>query len=52
MIIDAHGHYTTVPAAHRDFRTRQLAWLSDPSGPRPVEDPIGDDEIRESIEDN
>ena len=52
MIIDAHGHYTTVPAAHRDFRARQLAWLSDPSGSRPVEDAIGDDEIRESIENN
>jgi len=52
MIIDAHGHYTTVPAGHRDFRQRQLAWLSDPSGPRPVEGTIGDDEIRESIENN
>ena len=52
MIIDAHGHYTTVPAGHRDFRTRQLAWLSDPSGPRPDEGAIGDDEIRESIENN
>ena len=52
MIIDAHGHYTTVPSGHRDFRKRQLAWLSDPSGPRPAEGTIGDDEIRESIENN
>ena len=52
MIIDAHGHYTTVPSGHRDFRARQLAWLSDPSGPRPAEGTIGDDEIRESIENN
>ena len=52
MIIDAHGHYTTVPAGHKDHRARQLAWLADPAGPPPAEGSIGDDEIRRSIEDN
>jgi 4-oxalmesaconate hydratase len=52
MIIDAHGHYTTVPTGHKDYRARQLAWLADPSGPPPAEGGIRDDDIRESIENN
>ena len=31
VIIDCHGHYTTVPAAHKAFRGAQLARLADPS---------------------
>jgi 4-oxalmesaconate hydratase len=46
LIIDCHGHYTTVPAAHKRFRERQLAGESPP----PAE--ITDDEIRETIEQN
>ena len=46
MIIDCHGHYTTVPAAHKQFRERQLA------GDRPEPAAIGDDEIVETIERN
>jgi 4-oxalmesaconate hydratase len=46
LIIDCHGHYTTVPEAHRQFRERQLAGESPP----PAE--IGDDEVRETIEQN
>ena len=46
MIIDCHGHYTTVPQAHKQFRERQLAGESPP----PAE--ISDDEIRETIEQN
>jgi 4-oxalmesaconate hydratase len=46
LIIDCHGHYTTVPEAHKRFRQEQLAGRD----PAPAE--ISDDEIRESIEQN
>ncbi|WP_281689653.1 amidohydrolase family protein [Pseudonocardia thermophila] len=52
MIIDCHGHYTTVPAAHQQFRTAQLAALADPVLAPPAPAAIGDDAIRESIEGN
>lgn len=55
MIIDCHGHYTTSPAAHREYRDAQLAWLDDPGRadvPAPVPGAISDDEIRDSIERN
>jgi 4-oxalmesaconate hydratase len=46
MIIDCHGHYTTVPEAHKRFRQQQLA------GERPEPAQISDDEIRTTIEAN
>jgi len=46
LIIDVHGHYTTVPEAHRQFRARQLAG----GNPAPAE--IAEGEIRETIEQN
>lgn len=46
IVVDCHGHYTTVPTAHKRFRERQL------SGERPATAKIGDDEIRETIEQN
>jgi len=52
LIIDCHGHYTTVPAAHKRFREAQLARLADPSLPEPEPAEIHDDEIRETIEQN
>jgi 4-oxalmesaconate hydratase len=52
MIIDCHGHYTTTPSQHQDFRAAQLAWLADPSEPAPAPAQISDDEIRDSIENN
>ena len=52
MIIDCHGHYTTAPEAHNLFREAQLAHFADPSKPAPAQPEIGDDEIRESIEQN
>ena len=52
MIIDCHGHYTTVPAAHKRFREAQLARLADPSLTEPEPAEIHDDEIRETIEQN
>ena len=51
MIIDCHGHYTTVPGALEAFRQRQLAALKDGDKlPSPSELSVGDDEIRESLE--
>ncbi len=52
MIIDIHGHYTTAPPAHQQFRDAQLAALADPSLPVPQPEAISDDAIRESIEGN
>ena len=46
MIIDCHGHYTTVPAAHTAWREQQQA------GDAPAYPAISDDEIRESLLDN
>jgi 4-oxalmesaconate hydratase len=46
MIVDCHGHYTTVPQAHKRFRELQLAGES----PQPAQ--ISDAEIRETIEQN
>jgi 4-oxalmesaconate hydratase len=49
LIIDCHGHYTTVPAAHTSWREEHVAaWeagVCPPAYPQ-----ISDDEIRESIE--
>ena len=51
MIIDCHGHYTTDPVGHNDFRSVQLdcfaKGLAEPAYPA-----ISDDEIIESIENN
>ena len=47
MLIDAHGHYTTVPAGLRVFRALQISQMGKPSK-RGVT--ISDDEIRASLE--
>ena len=52
MIIDCHGHYTTEPAAFMAYRKAQIAHFDDPANPAPKLAAIGDDEIRESIENN
>lgn len=52
LIIDCHGHYTTAPDAHQQFRKQQLAQLKDPAAPAPASAGITDDEIRETIEAN
>jgi len=49
MIIDCHGHYTTAPAAHNEWRDQQLAAFESRQAP-PTYPSISDDEIRESIE--
>ena len=52
MIIDCHGHYTTAPERHNQFREMQLAHFRNASAPPPVAQRVTDDEIRESIENN
>jgi 4-oxalmesaconate hydratase len=49
MIIDCHGHYTTAPPAHMDWRTAQLAaWRA--ARQAPSYPAISDDDIRSSLE--
>ena len=51
MIIDCHGHFTTVPASFRDWRARQVASADDPANaPALSEAHVSDDQIREAIE--
>ena len=48
MIIDCHGHYTTVPGAHTAWREEQRAAFASGSASPPYPE-IGDDEIRRSV---
>jgi 4-oxalmesaconate hydratase len=51
MIIDCHGHYTTAPAPHNEFRDKQKSLLSDAAALAALAKPkVTDDEIRESLE--
>jgi 4-oxalmesaconate hydratase len=52
VIIDIHGHYTTAPPAHQQFRDAQLAALGNRSLSSPEPARISDDELRESVEQN
>jgi 4-oxalmesaconate hydratase len=52
VIIDCHGHYTTAPERHNQFRVAQLARLKDRTLPEAGAPSISDDEIRDSIENN
>jgi 4-oxalmesaconate hydratase len=47
MIIDIHGHYTTVPSGVRVFRAQQILNMGRPKKPAVT---ISDDEIRASLE--
>ncbi|MEA3106567.1 MAG: 4-oxalmesaconate hydratase [Gammaproteobacteria bacterium] len=50
MIIDAHCHYTTEPAALHQFRDRQLAGLADPARkPATTDLGISDDVLIKSV---
>ncbi len=49
MIIDCHGHYTTAPKAHTDWRQAQKAAFTDGVTPPPYPE-ISDDDIRASID--
>jgi len=51
MIIDCHGHYTTAPKAHEEYRKRQLAALdAGQAAPAKGVVAISDDQIRDSLE--
>jgi 4-oxalmesaconate hydratase len=51
VIIDCHGHYTTAPTPHNEWRESQLeAFLSGRAAP--AYPSISDDEIRDTIERN
>src|ERR1700728_1242391 len=52
MIIDCHGHYTTVPAAFGEYRDALHARLAETAGPVPTVPVITDEEITETIEAN
>jgi 4-oxalmesaconate hydratase len=50
MIIDCHGHFTTVPKRFRDWRTAQVDAANDPANaPALAEAVLADDEIRDGI---
>jgi 4-oxalmesaconate hydratase len=49
VIIDCHGHYTTVPAAHTRWREAQRA-AYDAGTAAPAYPEIGDDDLRESVQ--
>lgn len=50
MIIDCHGHFTTVPASFRDWRAAQVAAANDPVNAPPLSGAhVSDDVIREAI---
>jgi len=51
MIIDCHGHYTTAPKRHENWRDAQKRAFETQT-PAPLYPRISDDEIRESIENN
>jgi len=51
MIIDAHGHYTTAPEPHNQWRIDQLAAFA-AGQPSPEYPEISDELIRESIDNN
>jgi 4-oxalmesaconate hydratase len=50
MIIDCHGHFTTVPASFRNWRAKQVEFANDPAnGPPRSGAHVSDDEIREGV---
>lgn len=51
MIIDCHGHFTTVPKSFRDWRAKQVAYADDPlNGPAKRDALLTDGQIQEAIE--
>ncbi|HEX7853975.1 MAG TPA: amidohydrolase family protein, partial [Sphingobium sp.] len=51
LVIDCHGHYTTAPEPHNQWREMQKAAFKAGAAPPPYPR-ISDDEIRETIETN
>ena len=52
MIIDCHGHYTTAPAPHDQWRAAQTAAFKAGGNVDGAYPAISDDQIRETIEQN
>jgi len=52
VIIDCHGHFTTVPQNHTQFREAQKAQLANPALSTPRYAAPTDDAIRETVENN
>ena len=52
MIIDCHGHYTTAPTPHDQWRDLQKSAFKTGGDVDPAYPQISDDEIRESVEKN
>jgi 4-oxalmesaconate hydratase len=51
MIIDCHGHFTTVPTSFRNWRSKQVDSANDPANAPPLAGAhVSDDQIREAIE--
>jgi 4-oxalmesaconate hydratase len=50
MIIDCHGHYTTVPSEMEAYRQAQIADVAAGNALHKGSIPISDDQIRESLE--
>ena len=51
LVIDCHGHYTTAPSAHNEWREAQKAAFKSGRTPPPYP-AISDNEIRETLEKN
>lgn len=50
MIIDCHGHFTTVPTSFREWRAAQVAAASEPAKAPPLSGAhVTDDQIREGV---
>ena len=50
MIIDCHGHFTTVPQSFREWRSKQVAAADDPANaPKMADCIVTDDDIREGV---
>jgi 4-oxalmesaconate hydratase len=51
MIIDCHGHFTTIPASLRNWRARQADSANDPANAPSLDGAhVSDDQIRDAIE--
>ena len=51
MIIDCHGHFTTIPKSLRDWRAQQTDAVKDPAKTPALEGAhVSDDQIRDAIE--
>ncbi len=50
MIIDCHGHFTTVPASFREWRAKQVEFANDPANAPSLDGAyVSDDQIRDAI---